>query len=145
MERKRSVGVTIVSIIMFLSGLLSFYIACILRDVYHLWPFEIRMRNFFSPYIFGSTFFILTALIYCVSSLYILRLKNWARTIIVRYSTFFVIVLFLYFPVIERTPALGDLLGMSSFLLSCFISPLVLFSLIFLIFFTRPKVKEQFR
>lgn len=143
MDKKKSVGVTIASIVMLFLSLLCFYISYTFRRV--VYDIGLGRQYFDVPQLLYCILWGLTALIYCISSINILRLKDWARTIIIRYSAFIIIILILYILLAIITPSHDPCgKGWVYFFLLYYISPIVLLSLIFLIFFTRPKVKRQF-
>lgn len=98
------------------------------------------------PLLFGGG---LVGLIYLISSINILRFKNWGRVLGVYFSALILLSLTVKFIcgiIIEpEILAPGNFLYGFPFVLFAIIIPFILPSLLFLFFFTRPKVKEQFK
>ena len=111
----------------------------------------------------GRLLQVLFWLIYLISSFNILRLREWARILAVRFSGFVVIISILCLYDIIKTPAnyfndesltfispqLQAIIPEDPFLKAIFI-PIFIFApvlicTLFWFFFTRPKVKEQFK
>ena len=87
----------------------------------------------------------LWALISLVCAINILRLKDWARAAIVYTSVFVIlaliaVIIFLIGETLKWPDAVWNLLAAL-----CCILPFLLVNSIYLVFFTRPTVKEQFQ
>ncbi len=130
MEKKRSIGVTVVGIIMLILSLYSFYLG-----------FEIPKGLFLEWYIIAVEVLIIGAgLLYLVSSVFLFVLKQWTRKTVIYYST----VLLLYF-IPFTVVAIFDPGGSGWGRVLAFIfSPYIIFPLFFIFFFTRTSVKKQF-
>ncbi len=145
MEKKRSIGVTIASILMLFFSLWSFFIAFSLIRFSGIGVSGAKryfdLAGFLYCILWG-----LTALVYGISGISILKLKDWARTIIIRYTASITIILVVYALLVMLCPT-SDPCGKSwaYYYLLFYIFPIVLCNSIFFIFFTRHKVKEQFQ
>ncbi|MBL7197900.1 MAG: hypothetical protein ISS47_07345 [Candidatus Omnitrophica bacterium] len=132
MERKKSIGIWIVGVAMLLYGFSILYIATI--------PSFKRIWSWFIPLIiFGS-------LVYIITSAIVIMLKEWARRVTLISSILFFIaslppMIYIITGIIMNPKYFFK--GMATWLsiFSFFWLP----PLIFFIFLTRPKVKEQFR
>jgi hypothetical protein len=124
--KSRSAGVTVVGIIMVMYSLICLVISA--NSVLQTPGFFLDIGT-----IIWITYFVLSGSIYFISSINILRLKNWARVTAVSYSF---LILALKVLLIYST---------TSGMLTILYLPFYVFNLLFLIFFTRPKIKEQFR
>ena len=143
MEKKRSVGIMICGVIML------FYSLYLLRNStmaffnFKNLPLFYRVRMVMRPVCLIT---LLPGLIYLIASVGILRMKNWSRLLIIYFSI--LLLLLIFYVAISIIPGIirRDFEGPAAIGLL----PLVLIipllpSLLFLIFFTRPKVKEQFK
>ena len=125
-EKKNFIGIKILAILFILCGL----------------PYSLLIRNE------GYFFLIIIPLLYLVSGVGVLRLKNWARLLLlwinIPFNLFFLIFCFsicLLFPLPEAMTS-ATIWGI--FLLSSAIL-LILLTIINQIYFTRSKIKEQFK
>ncbi|MFH1259183.1 MAG: hypothetical protein ABII74_05135 [Elusimicrobiota bacterium] len=157
MEKKRSKSVTIAGVaILLFSFLILFYSTFSFFIPNFTFPppryalFLISGLLTLIPYdgymIFGGVSF-LVGLIYLTSGLYIFKLRNWARILILYCSIFAVISLSIFvllkiLPLMAIAPA--RLVLILNFVLPIFI-PNVLFSITAIYFFTRTKIKDQFK
>jgi len=137
MEKKRSVGVTIVGVLMFLFSLFSIFFGMTVFPSSWL-EFHYRIVKFL---------ILISGLVYGVGSIFIFinrfsifRLKKGARKLTIYYS----IILSIYFiPYLIFLFAYPDPSGWGKAMALLF-SPWIIFPLFFIIFFTRPKVKALF-
>jgi len=160
MENKRSVGITIVAVIMLIYSFLWLSANFILSL-----PFE---RGAHTPSIFRTLYLIATiffailiaimrfkqigfllGLIYLIASINILKLKKWARLLAVYCSSlmglFYIFILIVSFISGFTEGFSGDTgfaWGMGFLVM---MTPVFIPIFLFIIYFTRPKVKEQFR
>lgn len=150
MEKKRSVGVTVIGIVMLLYSLLVLILFA-LRS-----PFYLRscISNFFRPAIILLLVRKLMLLLYFIAGIGILRVKSWGR-----YLALFVSILLLLFAIGDFLPATISIIknpegacdvgwcGIVGILLLFVISAISLFfvPVLCLFYLTRPKVKERFR
>lgn len=112
----------------------------------------VKLFSFFMPGIIYLKFLQGIGLVYLVSSIGLLSLKNWGRLIAVYISAFLSVLIVIWILMFIRPIISGNLtlsgpeaIGMLGVLFTilivgpCFPAP------IFFIFFTRPNVKEQFK
>ncbi len=131
MEKKRSVGVTVFGCIGLCGAIL---------DVF--WSlFNIQNLNLFLLFI---------GLIFIFLSYNLLRLKNWSRTLLLRvniitaFAMTIVVVLILF--ILPIKDIIGEFKRRGYFLYtSILFSITFIYTCSFIYFFTRPKVKEQFK
>lgn len=162
MEKKRSVGVMISGSLMLISGSFLLLSACRSLLIGLPMSYFMVMRAIQKIGWCFSCFFIilslmpaLTGAIYFIAGFNILRLKNWARLLSVYYSVFLSIISISIISIISISFSMTRMMGIISsemesmrkvigslLLIIAFI--LLAVSLVFLIFFTRPKVKRQF-
>jgi len=154
--RKRSVGVTIIGMFIILAGALILFYSVFMYFIINI-PSAPRFTLFLifglftylskEGYIFWAILSNLVGMIYSLSGINILRLKNWGRVLVIYCSTIVLaaLLIFTYFKILPfmDIPA-ARLVLVPNFILPVFL-PNVLFFLIFIYFFTRPKVKEQFK
>ena len=142
MEKKRPVGIMIISVVMFIFGLLSVYFGVNLFRGYSWLELHYRI---------AQILILICGLIYCISSIFIFGLKRWARSLAVSCS---VILLFCFVPLVLLLIGIDSLsliYGKTScgvgwgYSMSLMFSPFIIFPLIFIYILNRPKVKEQFK
>lgn len=133
MQKKRSVGVRVVAIAMLIYGILCLIICIWQKHFYSLFHYGIDDAKD----MIGLLAFLfchhqlLDGMVYLIASVFILTFKNWAR----KFTVISSIILFLF----TLPTAIYGLID------SAYLRPqLILYTLI-IFFFTRPKVKEQFR
>jgi len=146
MDKKRSVGVIAIGITMLFYG-----IFCLWNwgnGPHITWDFSYLFRNsgiFY--YIYMRTF---DGIVYLISSIFILRLENWARKLAIIYSSG--VVLFGIYVAMRLLPYPLSVL-IHDFSIKVLIREIrevimiclpVVMGLLFIIFFTRPKVKALF-
>jgi len=162
MDKKRPVAVIVFSTVYVLIGLIMIP-ACVMvvlryligyENMFHVYD---RWKALFYPsglmvHLFGPFVGILplmiplVALLFIVSGVGIFFLREWARRCIVSFSRILLILLILNF---IWTWWFADKAGLTLVALIFVIFRLILLSFLFLLFtiyfFTRPKVKEQFK
>ncbi len=138
MEKKRSIGLIIVRLIMFILSLFSFCLGLILL---------LSQVAFLEWYVIVAVLLILGAgLIYFIGSVFWFRVNRWVGRIIICYS----IVLLSYFTLFILASMLvgffsDDTCGWGWVqVLQIVLSPYIIFPLFFIFFFTRPSMKKQF-
>jgi len=136
MEKKRSIGLIMVRLVMLILSLFSFYLGFILPQAV-----------FLEWYTIVAVLLILGAgLIYFIGSVFWFRLNRWAGRIIIGYS----IALLSYFTLFILASILvgffsDDTCGWGWVqVLQIVLSPYIIFPLFFIFFFTRPSMKKQF-
>ena len=105
------------------------------------------------PYLIAKYLMLIFGLAYCISSVFIFALKNWARKLAIYCSIvllLFFVPLVIFFIVSELFSSLSHSVQASScggwgYLFAVIFSPLIIVPLMFVDFFNRPKVKEQFK
>jgi len=143
MEKKRSVGVTRMGIIMLLYALLLLLGVTIMIQPIRPWSAGILA---------GA---ILLGIIYLVSSIGILATRNWGRVLAVYLSAFLllpivIITIWILVSIISGYVERGgggpgsEVIAFPMLALTISL-PFILPPLMFFYFFTRPKVKEQFK
>jgi len=133
MEKKSSIGVIVVRLIMLILSLFSFYLGFILPQI-----------AFLEWYVIIAVLLILGAgLIYFISSVFWFRLNQWARRIIIYYS----IALLSYFTlfILAGFIFVDSCGGGWVEVLAIALSPYIIFPLFFIFFFMRPSMKKQFK
>ena len=135
MEKKRSAGVMIISIIMLMYSL--WFVGDMLIETPGILFSPSDLYNsqggwFMSPFV---------GLIYFISSLGIVKLKEWARKLAVYFSALISFLIVILIILVFNAAFQGECLPGVELLLIPMFSP----SVIFLIYLTRPKVKEQFK
>jgi len=147
-EKKRSVGVTIVGITMLIYSLWLLYgffsmVVLYISFKYHIEklskviPAAVFRLLYGNSYTFGIFYnldyvALLGGLIYLISGIGLLRLRNWSRIVAVYFSAILIATLIFITAILRLT------------LMKTLIVALPL-PLLFLILLTRPQVKEQFR
>lgn len=142
-EKKMSAGVIVISIILLIYSLwlVGFFVNFLVLVGYRLFGSINPPYLYFPELVRGEIVLFLksvTGLIYLIASINILRLKNWARIITVRLSRLVIFVAVIFVGVNLFS------IGQYAILLLIHLLPIIMISLLFMIFFTRPKVKEQF-
>ena len=131
MGKKRSVGITAFGVVMFLFSIFSIFYGLIFFPRPLL---ELSER-------IARLLILVSGIVYFMDSIFIFKLRKRARILIIYYSIFllfYFIPLFLNYIFYEWDP------GLWKEVIAISISPYIIFPLFFIIFFTRPKVKEQF-
>lgn len=149
MEKKRSIGITIFAIVGFIfSGILSFVTSLIYihgslkvikQTMFPQTAFDYLTYSKHGVTIVGifivSIMMLVAGLGLMISSVYLFKLKDWSRKLFLYLNTI------LFFLSVALNPRLAKLTRES--LTELFISSI--YYLVFIYFFTRPKVKEQFK
>lgn len=140
MEKKRSLGVTIFGFLVVLPSLL-FWISQF-RELIERDMGIGGDKEFWLEYIYAGIFGIFISAFFILLCIGILRLKNWARLIYLCYVwiiqlTFAIFLFgFSYNDILNTRSPLGVKISSAIFLV---------YTILPIIFFTRPKVKEQFK
>lgn len=141
MDKKRSIGVTIFGIIVTLFGglpivgLLILFLVSIGKDDI------VKILTLKNDSISQTLFLFLAYLFFLISGIGILKLKNWARVILITLISinFIASLIGLCFSIIKALKGNINLF----YIISAFISLLIFVFVVY--FFTRPKVKGQFK
>jgi len=164
MEKKRSVGVTVIGIIMLIYSLLWLggnFILCLPYKMVVTGPLILRILIVWAALFFEAVIKImrfkqsgfLVGLIYLIASINILKLKKWARLLVVYFSglmgLFYIFIVLSVFMAGYREGTLFNFSGDTAFVWGCgnlfWATPTFIPIFLFIIFLTRPKVREQFR
>ncbi|MFH0762528.1 MAG: hypothetical protein V1925_01400 [Candidatus Omnitrophota bacterium] len=129
MMKSKSVGPMISAIIILIFGLYSF-----LKGLtFFSWISWLQLY-----YRIAQILILLSGFVYIITSIFLFRFKGWAKNLLLVWS----IVLVLYFIPLSIV-LVFDPSGWGSVMVFSF-APYILFPLLFIIFLTRPRVKELF-
>jgi len=130
MAKKRSVGVTVFGILLILCPLF-YYLQGVIIFLIKSIPLTSLPSHIIRAYR-SNPFVPLLQLAFIICGIGVLQLKEWARNLIVSILAIGLLFSILFFVVLASSPLIKKLSN-------------IIFDGLFLWFFTRPKVKEQFK
>lgn len=132
--------VSMSGLIYIISSILLFRLRTILIfGILSLIIFGLGLFSFSFHFVITNSLISISGFIYIISGIFLFRLRNWAKNLALNCST---ILLFYFIPV--SLFLITDRWGWGKLIAPLFL-PYILFPLFFIIFLTRPRIKEQFK